>query len=482
MDRLWVRFSIATTLVIIFATVSTVILSFLDPWHYILPDEETLPNLSPPPLTTAETDYLIETLSTQEVEWLDTYIYEDGFFSITALGSTDQLENIAQDLPKLDVLFYTDDNLSITIEEPLFQSLSEELDGNDSLSGTLFLHGQLPAEQIDSFVERLPIDEFLIQKDPFLVENLSLTDILQLLYEQAWQAIIISIILGIGLGIWLSHTLTLPLSRLTEAASAIGGKDLSRRVSVKGSKEVVELADTFNQMVANLERAERLRSQMMADVSHELRTPLAGLESNLRAALDKVHQLEEEELAYLYSQTHHLIQLVNDLHEISLAEAGQLPLTIKNINLIELVRQTVAMFNPLAEEKGITLEHHSVTQLQPVRADDLRLRQVLHNLLANAVRHTSSGGTVTIVLNQTNADTEIVVRDTGEGIAPDQVAHIFNRFYRTDPSRNRETGGAGLGLAIAKAIIEAHQGTLTATSQGLNCGTVFTITLPLQLK
>ena len=205
------------------------------------------------------------------------------------------------------------------------------------------------------------------------------------------------------------------------------------------------------------------------------------MESNLRAALDKVHQLKEEELAYLYSQTHHLIQLVNDLHEISLAEAGQLPLTIKNINLIEFVRQTVAMFNPLAEEKGITLEHHSVTQLQPVRADDLRLRQVLHNLLANAVRHTPSGGTITIGLNQTNTNTEIVIKDTGEGITPDQVAHIFDRFYRTDPSRNRETGGAGLGLAIAKAIIEVHQGTLTATSQGPNCGTAFTITLPLQM-
>ena len=459
MDRLWVRFSIAIILVLIFANLLAVAQILLGPWLYPLPDE-TFSSLSMPPLDSADIDCLIETLSIHKFEWLDATIYEDGFFSISGVALPDQINTLERALQRLRV----------------FENF-------DALSDTFYVEGQLPPEQVDSFVNRLPVDALFVVDDPLLVENLSLGDVFQLLYEQVWQAVIISVILGIGLGIWLSRTLTSPLSRLTEAARAIGAKNLSRRViNVRGSKEVIELANTFNHMAAGLEQGELLRRQMMADVSHELRTPLTGLESNLRAALDKVHQLEEEDLARLYSQTNHLIQLVNDLHEISLAEAGQLPLTIKNTDLAELVEQTMAIFVPLAQEKNISLEYQSATKLQPVMVDDLRLRQVLHNLLANALRHTPNGGKITIAVNQSTTSSQISLEDTGEGIAPGHVAHIFDRFYRTDPSRNRESGGAGLGLAIAKAFIEAHKGTLNATSPGINCGTTFNIILPLRVE
>jgi len=456
MNRLWVRFSIAITSVLIFAIVLTTLQILFGPWLYPFSDESLSDsNQSIPPLDADEVDYLIETLAAQEFEWLEVSIYEDSFFSVSGIGTMIQINNLEESLADL-----------------------ETFEGVYVFSDSFSLAGQVPAEEIETFIDDLPADEIFIFDEPLLVENLSLIDILELLYEQIWQAIITSVVLGIGLGIWLSRTLTSPLSRLTEAARAIGAKDLSRRVTVQGSKEVLELADTFNNMAAELEKGERLRRQMMTDVSHELRTPLTGLESNLRAALDNVHQLEEADLARLYSQTNHLIQLVNDLHKISLAEAGQLPLDIKRVNLSALIEQTTTMFSPLTEEKDITLTYHPAPKLQPIMVDELRLRQVLHNLLANAVRHTPHDGTITVTVTQDHALSQIKINDSGEGIAPHHIAHIFDRFYRIDSSRNRASGGTGLGLAIAKAIIEAHNGTLQATTHD-NSGTTFTITLPL---
>lgn len=475
MDRLWIRFTIAITSVIVFATISTTSLALLDPWDYLFPPDtpDIDDSLSWPSLSVAEIEAFLELLTAQQIELSNTMLYDDGYFSVETMISPNQADRIIEAFPKLDVTPYAD-GLEYSFDDA-------SLDGvimNDVKPIIFIISGQISPHQIDNFMSRLSVDGLSVMDEPFLVQNLSLADIFQLLYRQVWPALLVSSILGVGLAIWLSHTLTLPLSRLTEAARDVGGKDLSRRVKVSGSREVLELADTFNQMAENLERAEHLRSQMMADVSHELRTPLTGLESNLRAALDNVQALEEETLAHLYGQTHHLIRLVNDLHEVSLAEAGKLPLTLNETNLTELVEQTVAMFDLLAQEKSITLTHQITAELKPVKADALRLRQVLHNLLANAVRHTPTGGTITLRLHQSRTTTALSIKDTGEGIAPNQLPHIFDRFYRTDPSRNRETGGTGLGLAIAKAIIEAHHGTLTVTSPGLNRGTTFTITLP----
>ncbi|NJN94941.1 MAG: GHKL domain-containing protein [Anaerolineales bacterium] len=169
---------------------------------------------------------------------------------------------------------------------------------------------------------------------------------------------------------------------------------------------------------------------------------------------------------------------MNDLHEIAQAETNRLSLALQETDVAELVRQTVDIFAPIAEEKDISLTCKVAAGLQPVRVDGSRLRQVLHNLLANAVRHTSGGGTITLTVTQDTRATHISVTDTGEGIAPEHLTHIFDRFYRTDDSRSRETGGTGLGLAIVKAIIEAHGGTVTAASPGLNRGSSFTLTLP----
>lgn len=284
-------------------------------------------------------------------------------------------------------------------------------------------------------------------------------------------------IIGIGSGIVVSRIVSAPITKLADAAHQIGKGDLQTRVKIEGSQEMVELAQAFNTMAAGLQHAETLRRNLMADVSHELRTPLAVLEGNLRAALDKVYELDDEAIAHLYGQTHHLIRLVNDLRELSLAEANQLPLDKQPTDLKQLVTETLAIFEPLAEEKQVKLAATLPSKLPLVTVDASRIRQVLHNLVANALRHTPSGGSVTIAGQISQGQVNLTVRDTGEGMEPQHLAYIFDRFYRTDRSRSRETGGSGLGLAIVKAIVEAHGGTVRAFSEGVGKGSAFQVSL-----
>ena len=284
-------------------------------------------------------------------------------------------------------------------------------------------------------------------------------------------------ITGIGSGVVVSRILSAPITKLADAAHHIGKGELSTRVKLDGSQELVELAQAFNTMAAGLQNAETLRRNLMADVSHELRTPLTVLEGNLRAALDHVYELDEEAIAQLYVQTHHLIRLVNDLRELSLAEARQLPLDKQPTDLAQLVVETLAVFEPLAEEKQIKLTAALAPKLPAVVVDASRIRQVLHNLVANALRHTGAGGAITIGGQNTSNQVRLIVQDTGEGIEPQQIEHVFDRFYRTDRSRSRETGGSGLGLAIVKAIVEAHGGSVQAMSEGLGKGSAFWVNL-----
>ena len=286
-------------------------------------------------------------------------------------------------------------------------------------------------------------------------------------------------ILGIIGGIAASRIVAAPITRLADAAQAIGAGDLATRVpSNHSSTELDELTTAFNKMAADLQHASDLRTSLMADVSHELRTPLTVLEGNLRAALDHVYELDEEQIANLYEQTRHLIRLVSDLRELALAEAAQLPLDVRPLDVVRLAEETAAAFELLAEEKEVRLELQLAPDLQPINADRVRVRQSLHNLLANALRHTPSGGTITISARPEATGVALSVVDTGEGIDSQALTHVFDRFYRTDPSRSRETGGSGLGLAIVKALVEAQGGTVEAASPGPGQGSVFILHLP----
>jgi signal transduction histidine kinase len=241
---------------------------------------------------------------------------------------------------------------------------------------------------------------------------------------------------------------------------------------------MVDLANTFNQMAAGLQHAETLRNNLMADVAHELRTPLAVLEGNLRAALDKVYALDDAEISNLYGQTRHLTRLVNDLRELALAEAKQLHLEKHPTNLQELFSDSILALEPLALEKNIRLSLESAP-LPEVVVDVTRIRQALFNLLSNALRHTPEGGEVQVRGELKNARIVLSVTDTGDGLTPEQLAAVFDRFYRADKSRSRETGGTGLGLAIVKAIVESHGGTVEASSRGVGLGSEFSIYIPV---
>lgn len=288
----------------------------------------------------------------------------------------------------------------------------------------------------------------------------------------------IGTIIGLIYAVFVSRSLTAPLTRLSDAAKAIGARNLTARVEPQGSYEMVELANSFNRMAADLERGEALRRDMLADTAHELRTPLSVLMGNLRAILDDVYPLDKAEVARLYEQSRLLNRLVNDLHELAQAEARQLPMSHQPTDVQALVEGLLQDFEPLAEEEGLTLNAQVSPNLPPVTMDKQRMAQVINNLLANALRHTPSGGTLSVLVGRSDDHVTITVRDNGEGIAPADLPNVFNRFYRSDRARARSTGGSGLGLAIAKAIVEAHDGSIRVESQPGH-GATFTISLPL---
>jgi signal transduction histidine kinase len=287
-------------------------------------------------------------------------------------------------------------------------------------------------------------------------------------------------LMSIIVGTLLSRSLTSPLNRLAEVAHSIGTRKQYQQVAEKGTLEVRELARAFNGMTSALQESETLRRNMVADVAHELRTPLSVLQGNLSAILDGVYPMSREEISSLYHQTTVLNRLVNDLHELSQAEAAKLPLNKQPVVIGALLREQVNTFSAIAEAEGVTLTFEEAPNLPPLMVDPVRISQAVGNLVSNALAHTPKGGTVRASIERTNSTLQIRVEDTGEGIRPEHLPYIFDRFYRADPSRTRATGGAGLGLAITEALIEAHDGTIRATSNGIpGDGSTFVITLPI---
>ncbi|MFZ1753189.1 MAG: ATP-binding protein [Caldilineaceae bacterium] len=287
-------------------------------------------------------------------------------------------------------------------------------------------------------------------------------------------------VLGLLFGVLASRNLAAPLNRLAVAARAIGARNLDYRVPVQGSTEIREVAESFNKMAANLQSAESLRRNLLADVAHELRTPLTVLQGNLQAILEDVYPLDKGEVVRLHDQTRHLHRLVNDLHELAQAEARQLPLQTQTLDLNALVREAVDFFGPVAEEESVTLELVTTAVALPIQGDRARLMQVLQNLLNNSLRHTPAEGKIEIAVRPQAGGVEIAIEDTGEGISAEDLPHIFERFYRSGKARDRDSGGTGLGLAIVRALVDAHDGRVTVESDGRGTGSRFAIWLPIE--
>ena len=286
----------------------------------------------------------------------------------------------------------------------------------------------------------------------------------------------LSIFVGFAGGVVIGRYVSAPIDNLARTAEKIAKGDRSARAVIRGSSEIKQLASTFNHMVDELQQAEELRKTMMADVSHELRIPLTILSGNLRAVMDKVYPLDEVEVANLYIQTHHLIRLVNDLRELSLAESNKLPMEKSACNMLSIISETLQALDPLIVEKNIQIKY-KMDSIPELIIDPIRIKQVWFNLITNALSHTPSNGSLTFTASVEPGFIKFSLKDTGEGMEADKLREVFNRFYRADESRSRETGGTGLGLAIVKALIEMHGGQVFAESAGKGKGCTFSFTL-----
>jgi len=285
-------------------------------------------------------------------------------------------------------------------------------------------------------------------------------------------------LIALGLGLFLARSLTRPVRELTTALHAIADGELQQAVPVRSRDELGALSTAFNQMSADLASANQQRRQMTADIAHDLRTPVTVISGYLEALRDGVLPPTPERFAILYEESQHLQGLIEDLRTLSLADAGELTLRRQPIAPATLLHRIAAIYAHQAEQQGIALRVAAHEQLPALHVDADRMVQVLSNLVSNALRYTPTGGSITISAVQSGEDMLLSVQDTGQGIAPATLPHIFDRFYRADNARAQSQGESGLGLAIAKALVEAHGGSVSAASVP-EAGATFTIRLPV---
>ena len=283
---------------------------------------------------------------------------------------------------------------------------------------------------------------------------------------------------GILLMSLFSRRILSPVQALSGAARKLGQGDLTQRVPASGPAEIRQLGDTFNAMAGNLQAAEQQRRNLTADVAHELRTPLSNIQGYLDAVHDGLLEPDAATIATLRQQTAHLVTLVEDLRLLALAETGSLDLRFRRESLSDLLTEALEAFRPRAEAKGISLQVDLSGAPREVEMDRTRILQVADNLLENAIFHTPEGGTVGVTAMSDGARVTVSVSDSGPGIAAEDVEWLFDRFYRVDPSRARTTGGTGLGLTIARQLVEAHGGAIAVESV-VGEGSIFSFILPV---
>jgi len=293
--------------------------------------------------------------------------------------------------------------------------------------------------------------------------------------------LLVAVVAGLGavlLIMGLSRRILAPVEALTMAVRRMEAGDLSQRVAVTSKDEIGELARAFNSMADGLARLEELRRNLVTDVAHELRTPLSNIRGYLEAVQDGVLEPDPQVIGSLYEEAMHLNRLVDDLQELSLAEAGKLRIQRQPVALSDVVHRAIEAFWARAQAGEIELRIDLPEDLPLVDIDPQRIGQVLRNLLDNALTHTPPGGEIAIAAHADGQWVAVNVQDTGSGIAPEDLPYVFERFYRADKSRSRATGGTGLGLSIAKQLIEAHGGRIEVES-AVGQGTRFTFTLPV---
>jgi histidine kinase len=298
-------------------------------------------------------------------------------------------------------------------------------------------------------------------------------------------AIIAAFATALVLSLFISRQVTLPVQEMMAASERVADGHYDERVGVPGGAkgedldELGRLAQSFNQMAASLEQTETMRLELIGNVAHELRTPLSSIQGYMEGLIDGVVPAEAETFHLVHREADRLQRLVYDLQELSRVEAGAFELKLRPTPVSRLIETVILRLGRQFEEKGVALKTEIMPDLPPVQADEGRIGQVLLNLVGNALQYTPAGGQVRIFARRQGNAVLVTVEDTGIGLAPDKLAHVFERFYRVDRSRSRAGGGSGIGLTIAQYLVEAHGGQIRAASEGLGRGSAFSFTLPV---
>lgn len=301
---------------------------------------------------------------------------------------------------------------------------------------------------------------------------------MQTLLYSLLVAALAAVVTAVVASLFTARRISRPVRHMLEATRRISSGSYGERVPTGENDELGALSESLNAMALALEETEQHRREFIADVSHELRTPLSTLQGYMEGLMDGVVAPSEETWTLLYAETERMQRLVEDLQQLSSAEAGQLTLLPERISAAEILDTATESMLPLFTEKGVELEKAVAEDLPHITADRDRAVQVLTNLLNNALRYTPTGGRVTVEVENRSGEVLFHVRDTGTGISAEHLPHVFERFYRVDKSRSREGGGSGVGLAISRALVEAMGGRIQAESAGLGKGTTFSFTLP----
>jgi signal transduction histidine kinase len=331
----------------------------------------------------------------------------------------------------------------------------------------------VPIEVDGVVVGHLLADPLSYRPLPGSAEAVFLTGMTRAITLSALGATAIALVLGI----LLARTLTRPIRELTVATRTLAKGDLGGQVAVRTQDEMGELATSFNQMSADLAQASQLRRQMTADIAHELRTPLSLILGYTESLSDGKLPAAQETFDIMHDEAQHLSRLIDDLRTLSLADAGELLLNRRPVDPPPLLERTRLAHAPEAQRRGISIQVEVAPDLPQVEVDPGRIAQVLENLMSNALRYTPEGGQVILSAGARANSVYLRVQDNGAGIPPEDLPYVFDRFYRAEKSRQRHEGESGLGLAIAKSIVDAHDGTLSVDSTPGE-GTGFIIALP----
>lgn len=299
--------------------------------------------------------------------------------------------------------------------------------------------------------------------------------------EALTYAALAAMIVAIALSLFFSRSVIAPVRAMSLASQRIADGRYDERVRVNGTDELAQLALYFNQMAEKLNQIESMRRRLIGDVSHELRTPLTAIKGSMEGLMDGVLPATNETYQQIHTEADRLNRLVDDLQELSRVEARAYQLDIRPVDVSTLARTVTKRLAPHSESKRITLDLELAPDLARVLADEDRAVQVLTNLTGNALQYTPEGGRITISAKRIDNEVQISVSDTGVGIPPEHLSHIFDRFYRVDKSRSRQSGGgSGIGLTIARALVEAHGGRIWAESAGEGQGSTFGFTIPVE--